>query len=77
MCYSAKVEREFKMFVRATGSKMDIRRYVEGFWWDQVRDSVTSDLVFYVHLGAGWSKDGSPQSTRENSQLIEFRRNMG
>src|SRR5690606_7397253 len=38
MCYSAQVNAEFKKFVRATGSDMDIDTYVKVFWWQQGLD---------------------------------------
>lgn len=38
MCYSAQIEREFKKFVRATGSAMEIHSYVKVFWWSGGRD---------------------------------------
>ncbi len=38
MCYSAQVHAEFKKFVRATGSGMDLESYVRVFWWEQGKD---------------------------------------
>ena len=38
MCYSAQVHAEFKTFVRATGSGMDLDSYIQTFWWEQGRD---------------------------------------
>src|SRR5690606_1493126 len=38
MCYSAQINAEYKKFVRATGSTMDIDSYVKVFWWKQGLD---------------------------------------
>lgn len=32
MCYSAQVHAEFKKFVRATGSGMDLDSYIRVYW---------------------------------------------
>lgn len=38
MCYSAQVHAEFKKFVRATGSGMDLDSYIRVYWWGQDKD---------------------------------------
>jgi|SRR5690606_30208928 len=38
MCYSAQVHAEFKKFVRATGSGMDLDSYIRVYWWGQGKD---------------------------------------